>query len=63
MWIMENGKTYKVIYEDGKWVRDKVLVFQGFQDDFLVFFNPSKKIREIIHKSRVIRIEEVKHEG
>ncbi|MGB9703621.1 MAG: hypothetical protein ACPLXS_02840 [Candidatus Micrarchaeales archaeon] len=59
MWIMENGKRYKVIYEDGEKVRDKILIFETSQEEFLVFFNPSKNIKEIIPKSRIVRIEEV----
>jgi len=56
---LKDGRTYKVIYEDGDRIRDKVLVFECFQDDFVVFFNPTKNIMEIIPKARIIRIEEM----
>lgn len=57
---MDEGKMYRIFYDDGERVRDKTLEYRKKVDDFYVFWNPSSKTEESISIRRIIRIERVK---
>lgn len=56
---MEERKKYRVFYDDGDKVRDKLLVFKCFSNNFAIFLNPLTNKEEQINADRIIRIEEV----
>lgn len=54
---MEDGKKYRIFYDDGERIRDKSLIFRKSSDGFLVFYNPQSGLEECIPQARIVRIE------
>lgn len=54
---MENGKPYKVWYNDGERTRNKILVFSKEQHGLLEFINKKTSNKEEMPVSRIVRIE------
>jgi hypothetical protein len=54
---MEDGKKYRIFYDDGERVRDKNLIFKKSSDGFLIFHNPQTGLEETIPQARIVRIE------
>jgi hypothetical protein len=55
---MEDGKKYRIFYDDGERVRDKILIFKERSDGLLIFHNPQTRLEETIPQARIVRIEE-----
>ena len=53
---MEEGRQYRVFYNDGERIRDKILVFKKEINNFIVFFNPSSNLEESINIANIISI-------
>jgi hypothetical protein len=60
---MEEGRKYRVFYDDGERVRDKTLIFKSFTNNFAVFYNPVTKLEETLNLSFIIRIEGIDDGG
>jgi hypothetical protein len=56
---MEEGKKYRIFYDDGERVRDKNLIFKKSDDGFLIFYNPQTMLEESIPRLRIVRMEGV----
>jgi hypothetical protein len=57
---MEANQKYRVFYNDGERVRDKILIFKTFSNGFAVFFNPHTNTEESLNVGCIIRVEEAK---
>jgi len=56
---MERGNWYKIFYDDGDKIKNKLLIFLKKEGSFLIFENRIHKREEAINENRILRIEEV----
>jgi len=60
---MEEGKKYRIIIKDNDRTREKNLIFKGFKNQLLIFYNETNKKTEEYHPINIIRVEGDNEEG
>ncbi len=56
---MDDGKTFRIVYTDGKADRVKTLIFKKREPPLIHFINPKTGKEEILNEANIIRMEEM----